>query len=872
MSFRTFKPLQLSLLFRTIERSGSIYGSFSLLTMTVRNGIPALLTEPSLWKALAKYAPEFIEAGVVKSQPEFVVFGHAYAYDGAAEGAVGAKFAGVKKWGRVFGPRQYPNDMQAAPFEKIRLDWHHSYGGADFAANPSGVGRAKDDKGNIALPYFEPPQVPWRPNNPDQEPFGFGPLDVMHPQRQKLVGTYDDEWLKIDFPGMPRNADWRFFQIAPPDQRFDAELRGDEPFDLAGLHPTERVLQGCLPGIKPRLFVERGQDRGLKEVECRLRTVVFLPDADAVVQIWQGLTKVGDEDASELTHLLAGLEALDATKPDSHYVSTFARRLAEQDGILAMLRDEDLLPEGISFESLVPGDIDLNRPPAADSLQGRLEKKNLKEIVAARAEVASHGLDPDLHAPPLPGPREVIPPPHQLGDYLRELDARAQNQILAGEASKRKLLDETAAEFATRGESFDHILEEIAISPIGPPKPRTPDLLDDLRKTKVETDGNNIQVHEIAEMLGDARLQEQWHAADHSVQKVYEQSAHLQNPAPRALGRYAKRQQRWVADHLAARQPLKGFDLTGADLREFDLRGANLDGAMLEAVCLDGVDLSGASAKGTVFSHASFINARADDCDFSAANLGKANFTSSSACRAVFTRAILWEADFTQALLRGARFVDAESMHVKLAGADLSEAVLDDLLLYQTDLSQTRLSGASINGTQFLENKMIATNFAGARGHGAVFLKMHGENLCFDGADLTGAMFVQEPKLPRASMRDTVLTKVFAYGVDLTGADLSRANLDACEFGHSTLQGANLRGVRARGAGLRFADLSQAEVAGADLRGALLGNAKLHGARFDASSLFMADLARIQIDTHTSFDNANFGRARIYPRWEPPKS
>jgi uncharacterized protein YjbI with pentapeptide repeats len=151
-------------------------------------------------------------------------------------------------------------------------------------------------------------------------------------------------------------------------------------------------------------------------------------------------------------------------------------------------------------------------------------------------------------------------------------------------------------------------------------------------------------------------------------------------------------------------------------------------------------------------------------------------------------------------------------------------------------------------------------------------LKLHGEGLCFDGADLTGAMFVQEPKLPRASMRAAQLAKVFAHGADFTRADFSHANLDGCELGRSTMQGANLRGAHAREAGLRFVDLSQAQVVGADLRGALLANAKLHGARLDASSFFMADLARIQIDTDTSFDHANFGRARIYPRWEPPKS
>ena len=76
--------------------------------------------------------------------------------------------------------------------------------------------------------------------------------------------------------------------------------------------------------------------------------------------------------------------------------------------------------------------------------------------------------------------------------------------------------------------------------------------------------------------------------------------------------------------------------------------------------------------------------------------------------------------------------------------------------------------------------------------------------------------------------------------------------------------------MHARETGFRFADLRGADIVGADLRGALLANAKLQGARLDATSLYMSDLSRIQIDTATSVAHVNFGKARLYPRWEPP--
>ena len=867
---RTIKPFQLSLMFRTVERSGQIFACFTLFTMDALTGAPLLRSEPSIWKTLAAHAPEFSEAGVLKSQSEFLLFGHAHAPAGASESIAGVRFGAIKKWCRVFGERAYPRALPPQPFGLVRLDWRNAYGGPDAPANPLGTGRQAGADGQIRLPPLEHPETPWRPGDQKQVPFGFGPLDVMHPQRRALAGTYGEDYLRTDFPGLASDADWHFFQVAPPDQRFAEALIGDESFDLIGMHPGGETLHGQLDGTRPRLFIQRRQQPGLREIDCRLRTVVLLPDALSVVQIWQGALKVSDEDAFEISHAIGAIEHLFAPKPPEHYANVFAKRLDEEDGLLAMLRDEDLLPEGMSFEGLIPGDLDLNKPAAPDSLQGRLEKKNVRQIEAVRAEVASHGMDPDVHAPPLPAPREAIPPPHQLGEYLRELDLKAQQHVRAAEESKSKLLEDTAAEFAARGESFDYVLKEMSTTPTGPPKPATSERMGDLRKIQAQLAQNNTTVAEIDEMLADTQLHARWHAADASAQTVYEQSAHFQNPAPRTSGRTAKRQRGWAVRCLASGQPLRGYDLTGADLRGLDLRGADLDGALLEAACLDGVDLSGASAKGTVFAHASFVNARADGCDFSAANLGKASFASGSACAAVFTHAILWRTDFTRAVLRGARFADADVLGIKLAGADLSEAVLDELLLYQTDLTDVRLNGASLNGTQFIDNRMVATNFAGAHGRRAVFLKMHGEGLSFDGADLSGAMFVQEPKLPRASMRGTRLTKAFAHGIDLSGADLSHADLDGSELGRSNLRGANLRGATARDAGLRFVDLSQAQAVGADLRGALLASAKLCGARFDASSFFMADVSRVEVDSQTSLSHVNFGRTRTDPKWKAP--
>src|ERR1700712_1813934 len=157
MSFRTVKPRRLGLLFRTVERTRKIYACVSVLAMSeaaaTADAPPAgaafarhrLRTEASLWKTLAAHAPEFTEAGIVKSQPEYLVFGHAHGYDGLGEGIAGVRFAGATKWLRSVGPRRHPDALQPGPLERVPLHWRHAYGGPKFARNPLGTGHAKGE-------------------------------------------------------------------------------------------------------------------------------------------------------------------------------------------------------------------------------------------------------------------------------------------------------------------------------------------------------------------------------------------------------------------------------------------------------------------------------------------------------------------------------------------------------------------------------------------------------------------------------------------------------------------------------------------------------------------------------------------------------
>jgi len=79
-------------------------------------------------------------------------------------------------------------------------------------------------------------------------------------------------------------------------------------------------------------------------------------------------------------------------------------------------------------------------------------------------------------------------------------------------------------------------------------------------------------------------------------------------------------------------------------------------------------------------------------------------------------------------------------------------------------------------------------------------------------------------------------------GADLSGADLRRANLSGADLSGADLRRANLSGADLYGADLYGADLSGADLSGADLRradlsGADLRRANLSGADLDYSCL-----------------------------------
>ncbi|MFI8826196.1 pentapeptide repeat-containing protein [Streptomyces sp. NPDC053431] len=147
----------------------------------------------------------------------------------------------------------------------------------------------------------------------------------------------------------------------------------------------------------------------------------------------------------------------------------------------------------------------------------------------------------------------------------------------------------------------------------------------------------------------------------------------------------------------------------------------------------------------------------------------------------------------------------SEARDIHLRNAVLAEADLSGADLAKADLVAARFDGATLTGAG-----LSGATLTDARFDGAKITKAS-----FSGADLTGASFAGAD-LAGASFIDAILRKVNLIATDLSGTDLSLADLRQaviCAEGDSCpkTEGMNVAG----------ADLAEAALAGLDLRKAV---------------------------------------------------
>lgn len=871
---KIFKPGSLSILTRCFEFKGQYWLGFTGIFMISLGDSKSvnLLSEKELWTfwSQCSEAETPLDEGIYRSRSEYLISGTAFNH-GTDTGAcvVEAQVGALRKRLIIHGDRYWNGTTPSKPqaFETMPLTWAQSFGGDGVLENPSGKGSAPEhrDSGKVHfLPNIENPDRLMASPHDKVSPAGFGPLDPMRPQRTRYQGTYDDTWLKTQFPGIASDTDWRFFNRSLEDQQQAEPFNGAEEYSFYAMHPSKPWLKGRLPGLHARAFVTRlasGQEK-FKEIKTRLNTLWFFPDAERVILMFQGVHPIAEDDGSDILHLLAGLEFIDRPRPAEHYLHVRDKRLDKENGALESLREDDLVPAEL-VAPLIDFALGENR------ILERNQKRAEAERIKARTEVASHGLDPDLHAPPLE--TEAAPAIRNLDDLLRvrtDMDQRILRMKQKAEAIKTKSMSEAKAAVERDGKDFSLIESEVAgLKTRGPPKPFVDELLRDFRGYIAAGQAHKAAVAELEHMVADSKLHTQWREGESGRLRAYRMTAHYQIPVDRLHTEAAQAVRHRVLERQASGADFRGWDLTGADLSGLDLAGANLEGALMERANLTRTNLRGANLRNAVLAHADLLSTQCQHAVFASANLGgarieKADFENADLTCAIFAKAYLGQVSWRGTKIDGIRLEEAKFDELDCGGAHSDQLIT----FHQLDLRGFNFALARLRAAAFIQCDVSGVDFSGAVFEKCAFVTLKAAKTRFVGMRIDSGCFAQQCDLCEADFSKAVLQNVSFRGAILTGAILEGAMLRGSDFSECELSQANLARVDASEARFVRARLAGACFDSANLADAVFQHARLENTDYRNANLFQSDFARVRVAPGVSFDNALCTRMRTLPR------
>lgn len=877
---KVLKPQKLGLLTRCFEHERRAFLGVAILAL--HRFSHALASEMDMWKFLPEELGKdgIPDAGMPKSRAEFLVTGSAFQPGGKPRptSMLRIQVGKLEKTLYVIGNRYWQRraPTEAEPFVEMPIAWEKAFGGDGYDRNPLGKGVTpiETEQGLVhPLPNVEQPGMLVRSKKDRPEPAGLGPIDLMWPQRFSKAGTHDEQWLKERFPGFAHDMDWSIFNIAPGDQHQHEPFRGDESFLIYGMHPEKPRLEGRLPGMAARCFVNQRTAGGetFREIAMRLTTVWLFPHAERYLLIFHGMQGIAEDDAADVLDLMIGAETLGEPKPIEHYRQVRELRIDPERGAIHALRDNDLLPPTPEINS--SDDETMAEMQALIATEGLLRKHRRKfvekEIERSRALVASLGLDPDLHAPAPPPPDEPIPSLDQIPEFAERLREEAERQKEEAEREQAERDAKVRELLIREGLDADKILAESKQPVCGPPKFSAEKEIQKLRALSTELSASGCPVEELDQYATDPERRQMLDDAEKNMRECYRQMAHQQDAAPRFSGADAARSRAAVLATLDSHGSLARLNMTGFDLSDMDLQGVDLSEAWLENANLARTNLKGANLSGAVLARADLTEANLTGADLSKTNLGLAQITRTKADGALFSKAILSKVHLADASLRGARLDEADLSEATFSGTDLSEAVLCSIFFLKVDLRGLHLDSADLSKCNFLEVDVSGVNFSHANLESVAFIKSKGEGVIFSGTNMKNACFVQECAFEQADFRRAVLEGANLRGTRLTGSDFSESRLAGADLSECDLSRTKFYRAFARNALLVKANLVGAVLVSADLMNAILQKADLSSADLRGANLFQADLARVHADRQTNFQDANTKKVRIYPKRTP---
>ena len=842
---RILKPSILGCLHRTLPLvSGNTYVVKPLLFFDIKQP-DRIISEKDGWSKLSRALPQnqALDEVMPKPSSEILFAGKAHqpAKIVSESCSVSMSVGDVRKTLSVTGNRIWQRRFwknkasRPAPFSSMPITWENSFGYPASKENPIGVGtKAVGSLGetSISLPNIEYLDDLLDKFGKNVSPAGYGPLQSSWAPRKEHIGTFDQGYVDNYFPSLPPDASAQHYFMAPSDQRTENFLTGNEEYCLKNLHPELPIINGRLPGLCARCFVD-GAD-GFEELATRLETLWFFPEVDLGVMIFCATKSVESRHAPlVLKYTVCGFESmLDQPRAVSHYKEAVTNRFENRDGAFFLANEFELCPlkshERIKNEA--------NEKQEEINRLNLINGKALEQFNREQAGQNLKALDP-VEIPKVE--EDFIIPQAALkrGDFDFTQILKAKN--LRIESAQRQQLDKKKE------------LEALS-SKIEPQ--------DDLEARAAARSVQYAKYPETRYVNSNAINLKEFSESD--IQKLTNGAIEAKKAS---LG---PSQDSYIAAAYAGDELREYFQElldtnAGISFRDFSgLNGVNLkvQGKAFAACIFECANFSNIEFDTCTFGKTSFVAANLDGAIFKNCSFKDCNFSSALAVSIQFLESSVADCVYHKSHFRRISFVDSVLHNVKVIGSQFCDCKLErsrvsNSIFMNSTLGHSEFVDTDLHKVIFQNVSLYDSYFESVASNSTVFLDanlqlIQVKNSTFTTTQYAGKSiwtlaYVQHSKFEQCSLRGGV-----GFGIVLKDCYFSKCDMSNVMFNYADFSGTYLLETMMLDSDCAHSKFNSAVVYNSNLTGSNLCSSDLEGASFPGSDILS-----------TNLDQSNFTKA-----------
>lgn len=890
------KPLQLSVLHKSFTYLDKDIFAVSIpIAFSLIDG--EILLEQKLWSTIGdELDGDVFDVGMPKAIGEVLVCGNFIAPNNQTvnAGSVHLKVTSIDEKGNihtpvdkelaVFGDRHWYKLLGAGitpsspeNFTKMPITYQNAYGGEGYEFNPEGKGykAIETDTGEVQLlPNIEYKNNLITSSSRLVPPASLGRVDIMWQPRIDKAGTFDQDYLDNQMPGLANDINWEYFNDASEDQWLNGPFKGTERYSISNMHAEHQIFEGQIPQIYGRAFVNQTSinietnelETQFKEISTKLDTLWLFPNAAMGVMIYRGTMEAKSDDGSDISALLLACENLN-DKPRSleHYQNQITKRLDPDHGYKYALFSSPLIATDMTcgfkqIQDEYDFPLQMLSKENMDSVVDKKNTETIKQIEDAKLHIIEQckavAIDPMPYLDKIDNPVKtieqstiealmekmapgIVTSPNDIDIFNIDLSVMDEIKAYSDKIAEEKVdqaksqikleveklkTDKDAHLFANAIADMEYKISELDLPPVWP-RPNIKSQLADVKKQIFDSNEqiSNLRQQGVPEdklpqiTIDIESVEKQLVEAEVKLKDAYILGAHLigasRSPHP---GKEDELKQEFI-NKLQSGEPLINGDYACIDLSGQNLQGINLSGCYLEGVNFTGCDISNANLSGAILAGANLTDAKLHNTNCKNANIGATNLT----------RTDFFECNFEKAQLGNSTFIQTKIVACFIDEMNFIDSCFTDIYFDKTSMKQCNFINPVFNDCHFV------------------------------GADLTQANFVK-PIFTNAKFNNSILDAANFVEASVNGADFSNAQMvnsrfvGGCELNDGKFVGANiskscLRENKINNTDFSNALLDEADFSGSDLESSLFVNAKAIRTQFMKSNLKGANLINFNL-------------------------